>query len=560
MAATHSAAALAWTGADTTRRVRLAAGGAALLCLGVMTWTIGLLAGLPFVVLIGTAALLGLSLGLVAATLLSARLKDRSESLVHWDMHSSPKLVKGRVRHEQVDATAKVGRRPLSAVKAHASRGLSVGCVPVGPGRIGVELEAKTLGDCWIHGFTVRMESWAGLFHVSEYLPASQRFTTVPRRFAGNNAASLRSTRTAVYEHTGSTSRKRRGFGLEIRELRDFQAGDPFKHIAWRASARRGKLVSREFESDRVLSAQLLVDVSPSMSWGVPGETRLDYALDLAYELAANLIGDRDRAGLMLFDDRVRLKVQSGAGRSQLTRIVDALLEAPWLIHEDRTELSDIELVERVASFLSSQEGRSFELPDGLLTHTSMQLIRHDEARVIEHAQEALQVVALERARGPLVPFDSYSADYQRSILRAFCRHKGVDLPLDPSPVSRGQARGLEAAVHELIAARGGPFTVVVISDFYSANDLSALRRIAVALRRRRHSLVVLCPNDPAFDAANAAGRGPLEQAIIDVEQLRIRRHVAAAQAVLRPAGAVFLPVGPRDALQLVLARLRQAA
>jgi len=70
----------------------------------------------------------------------------------------------------------------------------------------------------------------------------------------------------------------------------------------------------------------------------------------------------------------------------------------------------------------------------------------------------------------------------------------------------------------------------------------------------------VLCPDHQGFDLADADPSDRLQRAIIDVERLHVRHNLALAQTVLKPAGAVFLSVGPEDALARVLARLRQVA
>lgn len=423
-----------------------------------------------------------------------------------------------------------------------------------------VHLTCARVGHVWLQGFQVMARVVGGLFEVRLWVATPVPIEVLPRHFPLRSDASLRATRASMQEHSDVAYRRRPGLGLEIRELRDFQAGDPFKHIAWSASARRGKLISREFESDLALSTWILLDCSPSMFWGRPGDARVDYAIETAYNLAAVLLAKRDRAGLLVHDDRIRLVVQPSAASGQLSRIVGALTEVPHLVHEDRTELTDRELVERVARWFSAQRRRSFALPEGLVQAGSPRLSHYDEARLIEAAQETLQEVALESRRSPLVPFDGYASDYQRSVLRAFCRHVGVPLPIDPTLRPGGQARGLEAAVEAVMTSRGGPHTMVSISDFFTADDVEALRRVAVAARRRHHSLIVLCPDHQGFDLADADPEDRLQHAIIDVERLRVRQNLTLAQTVLKPAGAVFVSVGPEDALARVLARLRQVA
>ena len=55
---------------------------------------------------------------------------------------------------------------------------------------------------------------------------------------------------------------RRRGEGTELYELREHVSGDPFKRIAWKASARRGRLMVREFEREDRDIVWLILDAS----------------------------------------------------------------------------------------------------------------------------------------------------------------------------------------------------------------------------------------------------------------------------------------------------------
>lgn len=428
-------------------------------------------------------------------------------------------------------------------------------------GAFDLALRSRRVGHHWLLGVQLTARVTGGLFEVRAWIPVPLAVEVLPRHFPHRNETHLRATRAARQEHSAAAHRRRPGLGLEIRELRDFQAGDPFKHIAWSASARRGKLISREFESDLALSTWILVDCSPSMTWGEPGRARIDYAIETAHDLASVLLDRRDRVGLVVHDDRVRLVVPSGAGRAQLSRVITTLTEIPHLVHEDRTELTDRELIDRVARWFVAQRRRSFTLPEGLVQTASPRLSPFDEARLVEAAQEVLQELTHGAGRPPLVAHDGYAPDYQRSILRAFCRHVGVPLPVDPTPRPGGQARGLEAAVERVMAARGGPHTLVAISDLFTADDHDALRRVALASRRRHHSLIVLCPDQQTFDLDGDGAEGDaLQRAVLAVERASIEERLAVARAILKPAGTAFLSVGPDDALPRVLTRLRHGA
>lgn len=481
-----------------------------------------------------------------------------------------------------------------------------------------LEVDGLRIGDAWIQGFEVDAKVAFGLFSVRVWVPCHVALTVLPRQFGGLGAA-FDPTRAAAEEQADLVHRERRGFGMEIRELRDFVPGDPFKHIAWRASARRGKLIAREFESDLQRSIWLLVDASPSMFWGPTGQAKIDHVLDLAAGLAKLLSGGKDRVGLIVHDHAVRVLVEPGRGPAHLMRVMQALLEVPHLVHEDRTELTTGELVDAVARWLELQERRSFAAPPRARTAPASpdarpspgptlnrepawrapatgeaswrapatangeaswravpgvalgdldpRLSRWDED-ALAHACRTLVSERVPRMK-QLVPPTSYAMHPTHAALRAFARYHGVPLPLDPTPRPGGQAHGLEAALQAILTSHGtvssGAHTLIAMSDFHTADDHEALRRVAFIARRHRHQLVFV---QPTGERAHVGPRGRLRtprdhelmQALLEVSELRSQEFLRMAQAVLRPAGAIFVTAQAGDPLARVLQRLRNVA
>lgn len=465
--------------------------------------------------------------------------------------------------------------------------------LPIGDGTLRYELELRgvRLGDSWLQGFDLAATVALGLYSVRAFVPCLLRTTVLPRHMSSAQPP-LRATRAAADEQADLVHRERRGFGMEIRELRDFQAGDPFKHIAWSASARRGKLIVREFESDLQLSIWLLVDCSPSMFWGPPGAAKIDHALDIAADLSRSLSSGRDRVGLVLHDHETRLVIEPGHGSAHLARLTQALLEVPHMVHEDRTELTDIELVQRVARWFELHEGRTFYLavplppsevsrpperpvdarPEGLpvaQARPSRELhpraLRIDEPALARAARELLEKRFIKQR--PVLPFWAYALDPDRSVLRAFARHAGIPLPRDPTARPGGQSHGLESALQAVLSAHGhaGAHTMLSLSDFHSADDVDALRRVALIARRHRHSLVFVMPTGdrgvlPAGSFVKRSQDARLMSALVDVAEMQADENLRAAQAILRPAGATFVHAAPNDSVARVLSKLRSVA
>lgn len=118
---------------------------------------------------------------------------------------------------------------------------------------------------------------------------------------------------------------RQRGIGAEFFGLRDYLPMDDFRRIDWKATARTGDLVVREFESERNIKVMLLLDCSSSMGGGLPDNTKLDFAVRAAVLLAKIALERRDEVGLVAFSDKVYQYVPPKPGKDYFYRILEAL-------------------------------------------------------------------------------------------------------------------------------------------------------------------------------------------------------------------------------------------
>jgi uncharacterized protein (DUF58 family) len=121
----------------------------------------------------------------------------------------------------------------------------------------------------------------------------------------------------------GSHRARSRGYGLEFHDYRAYQPGDELRSIDWTIDARLRQLVVRVFQTAGQLRLHLLVDVSRSMSAGVP--SKLACARKLAATLCYAAVVKRDAVGVATFDDAIRAHVAPAPGRRQIFRVFEAL-------------------------------------------------------------------------------------------------------------------------------------------------------------------------------------------------------------------------------------------
>ena len=124
---------------------------------------------------------------------------------------------------------------------------------------------------------------------------------------------------------TGLHTLRRRGEGRTFESLREYVQGDEFRHIDWKATARRQKPMVREYELERHQNVFLMVDAGRMMTAEVGETTKLDYAVNAALLMAHAAIGQADKVGLLVFADEVQAYLPPRGGTRQIRQILEVL-------------------------------------------------------------------------------------------------------------------------------------------------------------------------------------------------------------------------------------------
>ncbi|GKS90177.1 DUF58 domain-containing protein [Acidovorax sp. SUPP2539] len=92
-----------------------------------------------------------------------------------------------------------------------------------------------------------------------------------------------------------------RGGGLDLADLREYQPHDDVRHIDWNVTARLAVPHVRVFSEDREMAAWFLLDLSPSLDFGPPGQAKRDILAGFVAVLARLLTRHGNRVGAMLY-------------------------------------------------------------------------------------------------------------------------------------------------------------------------------------------------------------------------------------------------------------------
>lgn len=134
----------------------------------------------------------------------------------------------------------------------------------------------------------------------------------------------------------GNRAAPRLGKGRDFDRLREYVTGDDLRDVAWKASARHRKLITREYRLDRSQDILICLDRGHRMAARVAHVTRLDHAVNAAVLLASLCNRMEDRVGLLAFADSVEQGLAQGRGTGHLRKLTGyAAGVMPEYLHTD---------------------------------------------------------------------------------------------------------------------------------------------------------------------------------------------------------------------------------
>jgi uncharacterized protein (DUF58 family) len=116
-----------------------------------------------------------------------------------------------------------------------------------------------------------------------------------------------------------------RGQGREFESLRDYVRGDEMRHISWTATARRGRLITRQYQIERNQSIVVMIDAGRLMTSRIEHLSKLDHAINAALAIGYVATRGGDNIGLLVFNRQVTTYLPPQRGHAQLAEMTEAL-------------------------------------------------------------------------------------------------------------------------------------------------------------------------------------------------------------------------------------------
>jgi len=425
---------------------------------------------------------------------------------------------------------------------------------PGGRVQLEVPLSARRSGTWFVHGFHFSVHDFFDLFVVKNYKASACRMTFLPRGLLDRRISHLRPALAMLHERIGVHEVRNRGFGTDLREIRDHQHGDPFRNIAWKATARTGRLMVREFESEISLSAYLVVDISATMRGAIDNGGKLEHAIRLACNFGRAVLRGNDRCGLITFDEKIYGHLPPKEGPAQMRRISQHLVASSNVVDETLTEYDEEEVIEALAKYLMLQRRLDFRRRQQRRRSRSA-LPGVEDVYDVELLNRWLKVELQRTGASEAVPVGVLNQD-ALSLARRYCQVHGVEIPYRSELRYGTKEQGLADTLEEIMRSSRNPQIILILSDMAGIIDMDRLTKMLRLARLRRHKVAVVAPHTPSYvvkETREGAPQWKILHELFSAAEGRERRAVVRA---LRGAATPIVEVGPDVGIAHVLRKL----
>lgn len=280
---------------------------------------------------------------------------------------------------------------------------------------------------------------------------------------------------------------RQRGLGRDFESLREYRPGDDLRDVCWTATARRGDLITRQYQTERSQAVWIVLDCGRLMRSRVAMEieghedakaleeaaihageksdsanakkekshpagyalhdasmlhTKLDHACSTAVAMAQLALYSGDRVGLLAYGQDIQQRVLPGRGAAHLRLLIESLSQV-------RAESSEADHLRATATLNRLQPRRSLILWITDLAETSMrpevidgamQLLKRHVLLFVAMAQPEVDKIASTRPANVEQMFRAAAAQEMVSrrerLLAQLNEHGAKTLDLNPEALT----------------------------------------------------------------------------------------------------------------------------
>ncbi len=195
----------------------------------------------------------------------------------------------------------------------------------------------RARGRYTLDGACLETASRLGFWRMRGTVPCRGEFRVYP------NLMAERQELAAIFlnrDTTGVHAQRLLGHGREFEKLREYLPGDSYDEIHWKATAKRGRPVTKLYQVERTQEIYVALDASRLSRRAAGAKPALERFINAALVLGLAAEKQGDLFGLIVFNDRVRRFVRAANGKAHFDTCRDALYTvAPEIVTPDFAEL-----------------------------------------------------------------------------------------------------------------------------------------------------------------------------------------------------------------------------
>ncbi|MCL4267480.1 MAG: DUF58 domain-containing protein [Anaerolineae bacterium] len=354
---------------------------------------------------------------------------------------AQPLAQRFEVRRDHDDKLSLGADNPITlTVRNRSPRPIAIAARDEPPDEFGVDVRV-------VYGRVPPRQQWQTIYHVHPLRRGDYTFGKLNLRWSGPLDLIMRQGRADLDEavkvypnlldvrrydlllqrnrlqELGLRSTRQFGEGTEFERLREYLPDDEYRRIDWKATARRHRPVTVEYQTERSQNVVALLDVGRMMQSPVANMAKLDYVINAVLLLGYVASGKGDKVGMMSFAQDVRQYLAPRQGRGQFYRMLELLyaVEAEPVESDYRRALSYLATKQRkralIVIFTDLSGGVSM---DALVSHVSV-LARRSLPLVVTISDPDVVQAARQR------PVDSQTV-YQRAAAAQLLDERKVAL------------------------------------------------------------------------------------------------------------------------------------
>jgi uncharacterized protein (DUF58 family) len=132
---------------------------------------------------------------------------------------------------------------------------------------------------------------------------------------------------------------RRLGHSLEFEQVKNYVPGDDYRTINWKATARRGSLMTNSYTDEKAQHVYCIIDKSRAMKMPFEGLSLLDYAINASLVLSNVALLKEDKAGLITVAEKIGAIIPADRRHSQINKILEVLYKERTRYLETNMEL-----------------------------------------------------------------------------------------------------------------------------------------------------------------------------------------------------------------------------